>query len=623
MDQNAEALLRAFQCDYNRELEENFAKTLCEDDSVRLFFINEDRAYTDGQNIVVDPAHDGFFADDEGLKDTCEFLKWPPVVLADRWNALRIVTRSQTVHECLHIIYSDFPPPHNSDPMIDTRNRRYVMSMISNIVEDAYIESVGSCVYDYLDIYLKFGRVACLFARHPSQGTVERVFEDLDVSDENARRLLTELLDYMATLLLYPMVEPYPPDEALKEYIEATRPLFLEGSMAPSPGERYGYCQRIFQIILPLIPEDSVPLDLSALRRYIGDAATHGTQACSMANVRRKGRAQAVTLRLFADADGRYRESGVPVELLMRLVEEYARQKQTALSIVSYEGFSRNFKAGEFDCAVLHRGIRIQENHPKIDLNLRKAYQNIYSRYKININSYNSRFLQLLKARVPVREDDFTFGAGIASRRLGDVKKRYWYRDVEGVDLPDMAIMLLIDGSGSMHGPRREGAMISAVILHEVLKKQGVEHCIVEHRAIYDAPEVEANILVDFNAREEEKYNLMRIKADDNTRDGLALYWAERYLSRSSCERKVLIVLSDGVPEHAYDDYFPPVSVKDTANAVRKITQRGTDIIAVSLDDPDDLSCYSRLKEIYPNLIACNDLKRLTSQILGIIARLM
>ena len=84
-----------------------------------------------------------------------------------------------------------------------------------------------------------------------------------------------------------------------------------------------------------------------------------------------------------------------------------------------------------------------------------------------------------------------------------------------------------------------------------------------------------------------------------------------------------LIVISDGVPEHAFDHYYPPASTRDTAAAVRKIMKRGTNVVAVALDDPDSFDCYTLLSDIYPNLIGCNDLNRLTSQLLGIIAKLL
>ena len=114
----------------------------------------------------------------------------------------------------------------------------------------------------------------------------------------------------------------------------------------------------------------------------------------------------------------------------------------------------------------------------------------------------------------------------------------------------------------------------------------------------------------------------MQLKAEGDNRDSLALYWAERYINtKTYCENKLIIVLSDGEPCHDYDDYTPPVSVKDTANAAKKIMNRGTNIIAVSLDDEEDFSTYEDLKEIYPNLIGCNDLKRLTGQLLQVISK--
>ena len=142
----------------------------------------------------------------------------------------------------------------------------------------------------------------------------------------------------------------------------------------------------------------------------------------------------------------------------------------------------------------------------------------------------------------------------------------------------------------------------------------------------YDAncenPEIDINVLVDFNAREEEKLNLMQIGAYGDNRDGLALFWAERYMNeRVHCENRLIIVLCDGAPAHEADDYYPPDSTKDTANAAAKIMKRGMNIIAVSLDNNDSFDCYDMLKEIYPNIVACNDLKKLTGQLLMLVSK--
>ena len=647
MEKEYEELLKKFQCDYNRTLEETFAQTLSENENVRLFFINESQAFTDGRNIVVDPAEDELFTDREALDNTGDYLGWPRVVLADPWNALRIITRAQTIHECLHLLYTDFPGRQASDPRCGTKVRKMVMGMISNIIEDAYIEAVGCSYFDNMEFYLKFGRVSRLFANHPAEGTVNRKFGKMaeaerKAQEEKERRepaareesftppektnteLLIDYLNYMCTFLLYPMVNQGEPEPGIAEYVNASKQIFLDGSAAPSPKERYEYSSKAFEIIEHLIPEDTEKLKTEEFEKLIGGTKTHSAESSTIGGEMHEGKAQTITVRLFTDADGNERENLPNISELMSALQEYAKEKDAAIQIIEYSGSFAVMNGSDYDCSVIHKNIKINENHPKINLNLRKAYQNIYNRYRVNIRSYNSRFTQILKAQVMQCEEKQLYGSGISSTRLSDPKGRYWYRNAQGEDIPDMAVMLLIDGSGSMSGMRRTAAMNSAVILHEVLKKQGIPHAVAEHRACFDDPEIDVNILVRFDAREEEKLNLMQIAAKGDNRDGLALFWAEKYIAaNTSNDYRLIIVLSDGLPAHAFDDYYPPVSTKDTANAVKKITKRGTDIIAISLDDPGEFICYDSLSQIYPNLIACNDLSRLTPQLLGIIARLL
>ena len=208
---------------------------------------------------------------------------------------------------------------------------------------------------------------------------------------------------------------------------------------------------------------------------------------------------------------------------------------------------------------------------------------------------------------------------------LGDTKRRYWYRNVQGTDIPDIAILFLIDGSGSMEGARRDGAIVSSVILHEVLSKNNIEHAIVEHRAIYDEPLVEHKVLIDFNCKSNDKYNILLLDANHNTREGLSPAWAEKYLSENSnAENKVIIVISDGEPYHIIGDneYVPTVSTKDTHNMAERIYKKGIEIIAVASDTDDDFSCYDELKQIYRRVIACNDIKRLTGQLVSLVSKL-
>lgn len=625
-------VLKKYQCDHIRMLEESFSQTLSERDDVRLFFINENQAFTDGRNIVVDPAIFGLYADEEALLRTSKFLGWSQDILGTPWNALGIITRALNIHECLHILYTDFPCHCANDPLCDTKNKRKVMAKISNIIEDSYIEAAGCSVYDNMEFYLRFIRVAQSFLSDSKPKTAVSLKDILAqggdiVAPKKERTDADRIADYlgcMCVFLLYPWDWNDDCREDIKDYVERTKQLFLDGAAAESPDKRYEYCQKIFEVIKEIIPDDETELNFGGLSKKLIGGKTHSDEGGITGDAQNKGRTQKVKCRLFTELNGKKRKGNIPDGQIVSIKDELSRNQKAVGDIELEQGQYYYVDYNEVGAPIVHKNIEIHENHPKINYDLRKAYKNVYSKYSTNIRSYSNKFEQLLRAHVTVREEGFKFGGGITSARLGDPQKRYWYRKQEGTDIPDLAVMLLIDGSGSMRGQRIRSAMESAIILHEVLKSQGIEHAIVEHRANFNDPEIDVNVLIDFNFKEDDKLKLMQLRPYGNTRDGLALYWAEKYLSRmTQNEHKLIIVLSDGVPEHDFDNYYPPASVKDTANAVRKIRKRGTDIIAISLDNEGEFECYSLLSEIYPNLIACNDLTRLTGQLLGVIAKLL
>ena len=425
------------------------------------------------------------------------------------------------------------------------------------------------------------------------------------------------------------MVKLEEPNKELSRYIEDTKQYFEEGSVCGNPKERYGYTQKIFDAIEELIPEfendeQFKPID-EMLEKLLGGIKTHGTKNSSITQFAHEGKTAVITKRLFDGKDGKYERPRHLTSVYIKAIEEFEKDKETVVLLSNVEPKIWEYTGNDLKASAIHKNIKVKVTRPKPDLNMKKAYQNIYNKYKLNINSFNAKFHQLLKGMVETKEDKYAFGSGIASKMLGDTKKRYWYRNVQGVDIPDIAILFLIDGSGSMEGNRRDGAMVSSVILHEVLAKNNIEHAIVEHRAIFDEPIVEHNILIDFNYKPNDKYNLMLLDADNGTREGLSLMWAERYLQENtSAENKVVIVISDGVPYHVVGDseYAPPVSTKDTQNTANRIHKKGIEVIAVALDENDESACYDELKQIYHRVVACNDIKRLTGQLLTLVSKL-
>ena len=632
MISTSKKILDLYQCEFNRNVEETFSSILAERNDLRLFFVNENQAFTDGVNIVVDPANDELFCDTEALWNTEDYLGLAHKVSHDKYTALQMITRCQNVHETLHIIYTTFPPYCISDSRGKDKFRKMLLSSISNIIEDAFIEATGASEFDNMDLFLMFGRVSRLYSNTPAEGTIQRTFKEFSPNqDENSRKiaLVMEYLNYFVTKLLYPMVKLEEPNRELSRYIEDTKQYFEEGSVCGNPKERYGYTQKIFDAIEELIPEfendeQFKPID-EMLEKLLGGIKTHGTKNSSITQFAHEGKTAVITKRLFDGKDGKYERPRHLTSAYIKAIEEFEKDKETVVLLSNVEPKIWEYTGNDLKASAIHKNIKVKVTRPKPDLNMKKAYQNIYNKYKLNINSFNAKFHQLLKGMVETKEDKYVFGSGIASKMLGDTKKRYWYRNVQGVDVPDIAILFLIDGSGSMEGNRRDGAMVSSVILHEVLAKNNIEHAIVEHRAIFDEPLVEHNILIDFNYKPNDKYNIMLLDADNGTREGLSLMWAERYLQENtSAENKVIIAISDGVPYHVVgeSEYAPPVSTKDTQNTANRIHKKGIEVIAVALDENDESACYDELKQIYRRVVACNDIKRLTGQLLTLVSKL-
>ena len=662
MERRNRELFSEFQCDHIRKAEEIFAQTLSENQNVRLFFINDNQAFTDGKVIVVDPAADELFVDEEALEKTGNYLGWPRDVLKDPWNALHIITRAQTIHECLHLLYTDFPGRQVSDPKCDTRNKKTVMGLISNIIEDAYIEAAGCSLFDNMEFYLKFGRVSLLFASHPSDGTVTRTFgnalqvEELMqgaksdaeecLADEKRRsrvetnanealpvgavssgevsgslsrtecEQLTDFLDHMATFLLYPMVYEDTPQEDISEYVEKAKPLFLEGSTGSSPEKRYAAASRIFDVISHLVPPDTVKLHMPQLTIKLGGRKTHSGEGV-MGAATRKGRELTVSSRLFTGRDGSEKENAADTDALMRGLEAFAEEKDV-LRLLN-ERSCRILKGSQYGCAAMHKRILIRELKPRVNQSLRLAYQNIVDRYRGVIRTCQKRLSLFLSAPEEEKERKLLLGSGIDSRYLTDRKKCFWYRETESEGAQSSTVLLLIDGSGSMEGGKRENALHLSVILHEVFRAVRIPHALVEHRATPGKPEIEFNILVDFHGLAEEKLNLMRIEAFGGNRDGLALYWAERYLMQHAqgCKR-LLFVLSDGIPSHDYGGYEYPLSDEDTALAAKKIKRRGTGILGVSLEEWDDVkyNSYDFLMDLYSDVTGSQDVSKAAYDVL-------
>jgi hypothetical protein len=642
-------ILNDFQSEQTRLSEEQFAQILTERSDVRLFFINENKCFTDGRNITIDPGEMELFVDKKALLNAEKHLRLNNKISSDPWLALKMQTRASNIHESLHIIYSNFSFKFYTDARAGSEIQSLVLCDIRNTIEDSFIEAAGCSLYDNLEHYLLWNRIALFCCEADLPDTLEQRFEKAGIKvdtktayekietvneyeksvtdDDNVKfAKLIVYLNYMTFFVLYPFFKLSEAPKPVFEYVEKTKPLFSKAVLCGNANERDEYVFQIFDIIEPLIPDDKKLRLPDSVKYLLDDLRAGANNNTSINSKPSNGKNVEVTRRLFTDNKNEPVPFNSSREKLENDIESFLSEKEKLRSVQKNEQSITTYNFNNFDCSNLHKKITIEVIKPKINKNLKRAYQNMVTKYQLQINSYSTQIFQYLKANIEEKEEKKIFGSGISSKNLSDTKKRYWYRKNIQQGIPDIGFLFLVDGSGSMEGGRMDNVMASMVIIHEVFKRNNIQHSIVEHRAIYGENKLIHNILIDFQYRDEEQYNILGLKADEGTREGFSLYWAEKHINKQcSSEYKTIIMISDGVPAHTCDgtiDYVPPLSVKDTAETVKKIIRRGTPIVAIALDDPGDDECYQQLKIIYPDVVSCVDIGKLTGQLLRIISNL-
>jgi cobalamin biosynthesis protein CobT len=96
--------------------------------------------------------------------------------------------------------------------------------------------------------------------------------------------------------------------------------------------------------------------------------------------------------------------------------------------------------------------------------------------------------------------------------------------------------------------------------------------------------------------------------------DGESIQIANHRLQQQRATRKVMMVLSDGMP--ACDGRRKPVLAKHLTEVVRQIEARGTDVVALGILDPS-------VKEFYKRALVLNSVAELPSIVMKELHRLL
>jgi nitric oxide reductase activation protein len=238
----------------------------------------------------------------------------------------------------------------------------------------------------------------------------------------------------------------------------------------------------------------------------------------------------------------------------------------------------------------------------------RKRYDLIYRAARPYITKTTEEIRKILEYRASMLERNLRRGRldSGALWKLETSDCKVFCRFSQPNNVPRMALYLLVDCSGSMiYGDRMASAREAAVLMCEVCAALKIPVNVTGYTGAvaHDRDVVHRRVLA-FDDPPDRKYAVAGLTSEKENRDGYSIRVAAREISLRPEPKKVLMVLSDGLPEMPYQDYYGPPAVRDTALAVREAEKSGLGVIGFYFGDKATLP---QAQMIYPNLIYVQD----------------
>ena len=158
-------------------------------------------------------------------------------------------------------------------------------------------------------------------------------------------------------------------------------------------------------------------------------------------------------------------------------------------------------------------------------------------------------------------------------------------------DLPNMAMCILIDQSGSMYGEKLKCAIRTAIMLERFATSLDIPVMIAGHDVEYD---VNLRIFTDFASAtdNEDRWSLAGIEDGGCNRDGLPIHLCCDLLAARPEKVKLMVVISDGAPND--DGYRGKEARDDIRKIVNGFRRKGLLIYGAAIDKDEQV-----IKDIY------------------------
>ena len=265
----------------------------------------------------------------------------------------------------------------------------------------------------------------------------------------------------------------------------------------------------------------------------------------------------------------------------------------------------------------IHSGVSIIVNRmASVDESYIEQYKNIAPQLlTISRQLQRSLVRQLQDSRRGGKQTGLLFGRRLDSHALHRNDGKVFYKNALPQEVPQLAVALLLDESGSMCScDRCTYARASAIILYDFCHSLDIPVMVYGHStegasvALYSYAEFD-------NIDNDDRYRMMDVSARGNNRDGAALRFVAEQLCKRSEDVKLLILVSDGQPA----DYgYHGTAAEEDLRGIRKEYQRkGILFVAAAIGDDKP-----SIERIYgDSFLDITDLAQLPSKLTAVVKR--
>lgn len=235
---------------------------------------------------------------------------------------------------------------------------------------------------------------------------------------------------------------------------------------------------------------------------------------------------------------------------------------------------------------LIHQGVTIRVNNNCVPNE--KAYNETFSEVKATGRKLVGEMQKLREMYQNEEiETNLPFGPIIQATQAYRPDASFFAKKNQPGEMPDMAIVICMDESGSMRGRKLELSKKTAILVEYFAHELNIPNMIVGHNASNGT--VRLNIYSSFTSTvtKKERYSLASMDTSGCNRDGCVIRLCADLLAKRPERIKLMIVISDGAPnDSGYRGYE---AQEDIRKVVAEYRRKGMLIYGAAIDDDKEI----------------------------------